>query len=205
MTLLEPHITQVGHPDGSGTDDRVDDWVAAGTPRELSDALVALIGEEQVHSRAIDLVRYATDASPYRLVPQVVVTPRDVADVVAVLRFCRESGRHATFRAAGTSLSGQSQSDDVLIDVRRHWYGMSLEDDHTALRARPGTILGHAHRFLAMHGRRIGPDPASSEEVRSRDASTMRQLTRRWPESQESWRGKMKCSDMVLVTFDWSR
>ena len=163
MTLLEPHITQVGHPDGSGTDDRVDDWVAAGTPRELSDALVALIGEEQVHSRAIDLVRYATDASPYRLVPQVVVTPRDVADVVAVLRFCRESGRHATFRAAGTSLSGQSQSDDVLIDVRRHWYGMSLEDDHTALRARPGTILGHAHRFLAMHGRRIGPDPASSD------------------------------------------
>ena len=161
MTLLEPHITQVGQPDGPATDDRLDDWVAAGTPSDLRDALTALIGEEQVHGRAIDLVRYATDASPYRLVPQVVVTPRDVADVVAILKFCRESGRHAAFRAAGTSLNGQSQGDDVLIDVRRHWYGMSIEDDGGALRARPGTILGHADRFLEMRGRRLGPDPAS--------------------------------------------
>ncbi len=161
MTLLEPHITQVGQPDGPGSDDRLDDRVAPGTPRELRDALAALIGEEQVHGRAIDLVRYASDASPYRLVPQVVVTPRDVSDVVAVLNFCRESGRHATFRAGGTSLNGQSQGDGVLIDVRRNWYGMSIEDDGAALRARPGTILGHAARFLDTYGRRLGPDPAS--------------------------------------------
>jgi hypothetical protein len=161
LTLLEPRVTQIGEPDGPGTDDRLDDGVAAGTPRELRDALANLIGEEQVHGRAIDLVRYASDASPYRLAPQVVVTPRDVADVVAILKFCRESGRHATFRAAGTSLNGQSQGDGVLIDVRRHWYGMSIEDDGGALRGRPGTILGHAARFLEMHGRRLGPDPAS--------------------------------------------
>ena len=161
MTLLEPHITHVGQPEGSGTDDRLTDAVAAGTPRELRDALAGLIGEEEVHGRAIDLVRYASDASPYRLVPEVVVTPRTIADVVAVLNFCRESGRHATFRAAGTSLNGQSQGDGVLIDVRRHWYGMSIEDDGAALRARPGTILGHAAKFLDMHGRRLGPDPAS--------------------------------------------
>ena len=64
MTLLEPHITQVGQPEGSGTDDRLTDAVAAGTPRELRDALAGLIGEEEVHGRAIDLVRYASDASP---------------------------------------------------------------------------------------------------------------------------------------------
>jgi hypothetical protein len=76
MTLLEPHITQVGQPEGSGTDDRLADWVAAGTPSERRDALTALVGEEQVNARASDLVRYATDASPYRLVPQVVPPPR---------------------------------------------------------------------------------------------------------------------------------
>jgi D-lactate dehydrogenase len=158
LTLLEPHVTRVGQPDGSGTEDRLDDRLAAGTPREPRDAPAALIGEEQVHGRAIDLVRYASDASPYRLVPEVVVTPRDVADVVAVLNFCRESGRHATFRAGGTSLNGQSQGDGVLIDLRRHWYGMSIEDEGAALRARPGTTLGHAARFLEMHGRRVGTD-----------------------------------------------
>ena len=64
MTLLEPHFTQVGQPHGRGTDDRLGDWVADGTPRELRDALITLIGKEQVHGRAIDLVRYASDASP---------------------------------------------------------------------------------------------------------------------------------------------
>jgi D-lactate dehydrogenase len=161
MTLLEPHVEQIGHPGDTPYDDRVGDAVAQGTPAELRKAMVKLVGEKQVHGRTIDLVRYATDASPYRMVPQVVVTPRTVDDVVALLRFCREEGRHATFRAAGTSLNGQSQGDDILIDVRKHWYGMSVEDEGRALRARPGTILGHAAKYLAMQGRRLGPDPAS--------------------------------------------
>jgi D-lactate dehydrogenase len=54
VTLLEPHITQVGQPEGSETDDRLSDAVAAGTPRELHDALAGLIGEEEVHGRAIE-------------------------------------------------------------------------------------------------------------------------------------------------------
>ena len=161
MALLEPRVEKIGHPGDAEYEDRVSDEVADGTPADLRDALVKLVGADQVHGRTIDLVRYATDASPYRMVPQVVVTPRTVDDVVALLRFCREEGRHATFRAAGTSLNGQSQGDDILIDVRKHWYGMSLEDDGRALRARPGTILGHAARYLALHGRRLGPDPAS--------------------------------------------
>jgi D-lactate dehydrogenase len=135
--------------------------VASGTPRELREALAALIGADQVLSRAIDLVRYASDASPYRLIPQVVVAPRNIDDIVALLKYCRENGRHATFRAAGTSLCGQSQSDDILIDVRRHWYGMSIEDGGLAIRVRPGVILGHASVSLRKHGRRLGPDPAS--------------------------------------------
>jgi FAD binding domain len=57
--------------------------------------------------------------------------------------------RHATFRAGGTSMNGQSQSDDILIDVRRHWGGMVVEDGGARLRARPGTILGQANTIPA--------------------------------------------------------
>src|SRR6202162_2379014 len=161
MALLQADTARIGHPPGQPAEDRVTEEFVSGTPRELRRALSALIGADQVLHRAIDLVRYASDASPYRLIPQVVVTPRTIDDIVALLNYCRENGHHATFRAAGTSLCGQSQSDDILIDVRRHWYGMSIEDRGLALRARPGVILGHARTLLRRHGRRLGPDPAS--------------------------------------------
>ena len=161
MALLQPDTARIGHPPGNPAEDRVPGGLASGTPRELREALTKLIGADQVLDRAIDLVRYASDASPYRLIPQVVVAPRTIDDVVALLNYCRENGRHATFRAGGTSLCGQSQSDDILIDVRRHWNGMSLEDGGLALRTRPGVILGHACAYLRRHGRRLGPDPAS--------------------------------------------
>src|ERR1700727_1712532 len=161
MALLQPDPARIGHPPGKPAEDRVPDELASGTTRDLRRERSALIGADQVLPRAIDLVRYASDASPYRLIPQVVVAPRTVDDVVALLKYCRENKRHATFRAAGTSLCGQAQSDDILIDVRKHWYGMSIEDGGLALRARPGVILGHAGAYLHRHGRRLGPDPAS--------------------------------------------
>jgi D-lactate dehydrogenase len=75
MALLHPDTARIGHPSGQPADDRVPDELVSGTPRELREALAELIGTEQVLHRAIDLVRYASDASPYRLIPQVVVAP----------------------------------------------------------------------------------------------------------------------------------
>jgi D-lactate dehydrogenase len=133
-----------------------------GTPGGLKADLTALLGKQNVLPRAIDLVRFASDASPYRLVPQVVVQPRTTDDIAKLFRYCRENGRHATLRAGGTSLNGQSLSDDILVDVRRHWYGARVEDDGCRVRARPGMILGHVNAMLGRYGRRLGPDPASS-------------------------------------------
>ena len=79
--------------------------------------------------RASDLVRYASDASPYRLIPRVVVMARDAADVAKTLAYARSTGVPVTFRAGGTSLNGQAQSDGILIDVRRHFNGFRLEDE----------------------------------------------------------------------------
>ncbi|WP_199754162.1 FAD-binding and (Fe-S)-binding domain-containing protein [Dyella dinghuensis] len=132
-----------------------------GTPTDLKADLIALLGKQNVLHRAIDLVRFASDASPYRLIPQVVVQPRTTDDIAKLFRYCRDNGRHATLRAAGTSLNGQSLSDDLLIDVRRHWYGAKVENDGFRVRARAGMILGHINAMLARYGRRLGPDPAS--------------------------------------------
>jgi D-lactate dehydrogenase len=160
--LFSANPARIGRFDGPPMCDAVSDSLIDGTPRDLKADLITLLGKQSVLHRAIDLVRYASDASPYRLVPQVVVLPRTNDDIVKLFRYCRETGRHATFRAAGTSLNGQSQSDDILIDVRRHWYGAKVEDAGRRVRARPGMILGHVNSLLERHGRRLGPDPASS-------------------------------------------
>jgi D-lactate dehydrogenase len=133
--------------------------VAAPLRRELEE----LLGVDRVLHRVTDLVSYASDASPYRLFPRAVVEARDADDVAKVMRFGRERGIPITFRAGGTSLNGQGQSDGILVDVRKHFGGVRVEDDGARARVKPGTILGHANRVLAPHGRKLGPDPASTD------------------------------------------
>jgi D-lactate dehydrogenase len=143
--------------------DRAPDWVAAGTPEPLRGGLIAALGADRVLSRALDLVKYASDASPYRQIPKAVVMPRDVDDVVRLLAFARERRAPLVFRAGGTSLNGQSQTDSILVDCRRHWQRARVEEGGARVRVGPGIVLGHVNRLLARHGRKLGPDPASTE------------------------------------------
>src|ERR1700723_1751484 len=102
--LFSANPARIGRFDGPAMGDAVPASLIDGTPRALRADLIALLGKSNVLHRAIDLVRYASDASPYRLVPQVVVQPRTSDDIAKLFRYCRENGRHATLRAAGTSL-----------------------------------------------------------------------------------------------------
>lgn len=160
--LFTPDVKKIGRPEGNPMADAVPDTLADGTPSALRDAMIGILGKEKVKSRVTDLVRFASDASPYRYIPQVVVLPSTVEDIVGILAYCRREKRHATFRSSGTSLNGQSQSDDVLIEVRRHWNGCKVEENGRLIRVKTGTILAHANLYLAPYGRRIGPDPASA-------------------------------------------
>jgi D-lactate dehydrogenase len=143
--------------------DRAPESLAAGTPPPLRGDLEALLGADRVLGRASDIVRYASDASPYRLLPQAVVMARDAGDVAATLAYGRANDVPVVFRAGGTSLGGQAQSDGILIDVRRHFGGVAVEEGGALARVRTGTVLGHANRVLAPHGRKLGPDPASTD------------------------------------------
>jgi D-lactate dehydrogenase len=153
--------------------DRAPDSLAAGTPQPLRGELEELLGVDRVLARAGDIVRYASDASPYRLFPQTVVMAHDAGDVAKVLAYGRRSGIPVTFRAGGTSLNGQGQTAGILVDVRRHFGGVAIESGApregggeiaaATARVKPGTVLGHANRVLAPHGRKLGPDPASTD------------------------------------------
>jgi len=162
MPLLQRQRS-VPPPPSQPVADRAPDGLADGMEMALREELEALLGADRVLHRVSDLVAYASDASPYRLFPRAVVEARDADDVAKVLRFGRERDIPVTFRAGGTSLNGQGQSDGILVDVRTHWGGVRVEDDGARARVKPGTILGHANRVLAPHGRKLGPDPASTD------------------------------------------
>src|ERR1700751_5760601 len=103
MDLLAPDVHRIA-PEASGpAKDRAPDELAAGTPEPLLSELNGLLGEDRVLSRVIDLVRYASDASPYRLLPRAVVMARDARDVSRVLDYARASKVPIAFRAGGTS------------------------------------------------------------------------------------------------------
>jgi D-lactate dehydrogenase len=143
--------------------DRAPESLAGGTAQPLRRELEALLGADRVLGRASDIVRYASDASPYRLLPRAVVMARDADDVAKTLAYGRANEIPVVFRAGGTSLNGQSQSDGILVDVRRHFGGIAVEDDGALARVKPGIVLGHANKVLAPHGRKLGPDPASTD------------------------------------------
>jgi D-lactate dehydrogenase len=173
MALLERKLESLAPPPSEPASDRAPDEIAAGIAQPLRRELEALLGADRVLSSAGDIVKYASDASPYRLFPKAVVMARDAGDVAKVLAYGREKGVPVTFRAGGTSLNGQGQSDGILVDVRRYFGGVAVEAgppheggaeiEAGTARVKPGTVLGHANRVLAPHGRKLGPDPASTE------------------------------------------
>ncbi|RST12536.1 FAD-binding oxidoreductase [Streptomyces sp. WAC05374] len=163
MPLLEPKPDALRPGTHHGpSHDRVPDLVAEGSPGRLRQELTALLGPDKVLWQVSDLVRYASDASPYRFVPRIVVVAQDAGDVSALLAYAHEKGREVVFRAAGTSLNGQAQGEDILVDVRRHWAGVEVLDGGARVRLRPGTTVARANAALARYGRVLGPDPASA-------------------------------------------
>src|SRR5919108_3088902 len=99
MDLLAPDVNLIATEGGEPAKDRAPDELASGTPEPLRSELIGLLGEDRVLTRVIDLVRYASDASPYRLLPKAVVIARDAGDISKVLAFGKRSGVPVTFRA----------------------------------------------------------------------------------------------------------
>ncbi|SEK81739.1 FAD-binding and (Fe-S)-binding domain-containing protein [Halomonas daqiaonensis] len=129
--------------------------------RELKAALAAAIPAERLIDDPLRTLAYGTDASFYRLIPQLVVRPESEDELQLILAECRARQLPVTFRAAGTSLSGQAVTDSVLIQFGRGWRDHAILDEGQAIRLQPGVIGARANQLLAPYGRKIGPDPAS--------------------------------------------
>ena len=134
----------------------------------------SLLGEDRVVDDPVRTFAYGTDASFYRLTPQAVVKVRSEQEVVDTLSVAREHDTPVTFRAAGTSLSGQAITDSVLLKLSHNgtaWRRYKIENGGERITLEPGLIGGEVNRLLAAYKKKhncktqykIGPDPASIE------------------------------------------
>lgn len=124
-------------------------------------AVEALIPRERLFDDPLSTLAFGTDASFYRLIPKLVVRVESESEVVELLKLASASQVPVTFRAAGTSLSGQAISDSVLIVLGDRWNGREIRNGGAQIRLQPGVIGASANAVLAPLGRKIGPDPAS--------------------------------------------
>jgi D-lactate dehydrogenase len=127
----------------------------------LARSLEDITPKERIATDRLRTLSYGTDASFYRLIPRIVVTVASEAEIIAVMAACAAVGAPVTFRAAGTSLSGQAITDSVLIVLGEGWQGSTISDDGRLVALQPGIIGAEANRRLAPFARKIGPDPAS--------------------------------------------
>lgn len=120
-----------------------------------------LIPRERRFDDPLSTLAFGTDASFYRLIPKLIVRVESEAEVIALLKAAHAEQVPVTFRAAGTSLSGQAISDSVLIVLGDNWNGRDIRKGGEQIRLQPGVIGAQANAWLAPYGRKIGPDPAS--------------------------------------------
>jgi FAD/FMN-containing dehydrogenase/Fe-S oxidoreductase len=105
---------------------------------------------------------YSADASNYRVVPQAVVFPRTVDDILAVAEVCRSSGVPVTMRGGGTSIAGNAVGPGIVVDTSRHLGKVrSLDPDKQTAVVDPGLILDTLQSAAREHGLRFGPDPST--------------------------------------------
>ena len=121
----------------------------------------AVLPAERLYTDELRTLAWGTDASFYRLTPRVVVRAKDEAEVSTIIKVAMRHDLPFTFRAAGTSLSGQSVSDSILIVAGKNWEGYSVALDAESITLQPGIVGARVNQILKPLGRVFPPDPAS--------------------------------------------
>ena len=119
------------------------------------------IPSDRIYTDELRTLGWGTDASFYRQIPKVVIRSDGEEEISKIVKACQKYKLPFTFRAAGTSLSGQSCTDSVLIVAGKHWENYSLSADAESIKLQPGIVGARVNEILKPYGRVFPPDPAS--------------------------------------------
>ena len=132
-----------------------------GPYRQFLREINRFIPKDRTYTDELRRLTWGTDAGFYRLVPETVIRTENEKEVSDILKTAGRLSLPVTFRAAGTSLSGQTVSDSILVVAGKNWEKYSVSEDRETITLQPGVIGAHVNEILAPFGRHFGPDPAS--------------------------------------------
>jgi len=128
---------------------------------KLKKLLKEILPKSQIYDKYIDRFAKGTDAGFYRLIPQLVVQVNNETEISEVLKLTHKLNIPVVFKAAGTSLSGQTITDSVLIEIGPDFDKIRIEQNGKIISMQPGIRGGFINMQLAKYGYKLGPSPAS--------------------------------------------
>lgn len=122
-----------------------------------------IFGRDRVFSDQLWREIYARDASYFNITPQAIVRPQSIEQIQKLLKVAEANKLGVTFRAAGTSLSGQTLGEGIICELRTDWNRYEIRDGGKRVWFEPGLTARQINAYLKPHHTHIGPDPASSQ------------------------------------------
>lgn len=133
--------------------------------KQYIDDIKNVIAQERIYTDDLRCLAWGTDAGFYRKIPQIVIRSKNEEEVSHLLAMASKHKLPVTFRAAGTSLSGQAISDSILIVAGKHWEDYKIAPDASTITLQPGIIGSRVNEYLKPYGRMFAPDPASKNSA----------------------------------------
>lgn len=129
--------------------------------KQFHSNILTKIASDRIFTNPIHTLAYGTDASFYRLIPKIVIKAINEDEVQTILDHASKDNLAVTFRAGGTSLSGQAISDSILVICSYGFRNIQILNEAQQIKLEPGVIGASANNALRFFGKKIGPDPAS--------------------------------------------
>ena len=130
--------------------------------QHVTERLIQVI-DGDVDTSSLTRSMYSSDASNYRVVPDIVVLPRHTDDVIAALDVARQYSLAITARGGGTSIAGNAVGPGLVLDFSRYMNKiLDIDADNQTVTVQPGVVLSDLQQELAPYGLRFGPDPSSA-------------------------------------------
>jgi len=119
------------------------------------------ISKVRIYTDDLRLIAYGTDAGFYSLIPKIIIRSENESEVRLILLLAQKYKLPVTFRAAGTSLSGQAISDSILVVAGKNWEKYEILNNGHIIKMQTGIVGARVNKLLNPYGRKLGPDPAS--------------------------------------------
>lgn len=122
-----------------------------------------------IASSYADRLTLATDNSVYQQIPQAIVFPKSVADVVILTKLAQKPPFQSltfTARGGGTGTNGQSLNHNIIVDLSRHLNQiLELNVEQRWVRVQAGVVKDQLNQFLKPYGLFFSPELSTSNRA----------------------------------------